>query len=272
MSPKVDGSVPAALPPASCQAIIYRDLPGGIPPPAGGPFWGDVCGKTLRRVPRPKGGFRHLRGVKVSWGGICIAYGPAWLIIKDGSRGLAARRSAEAVRPGGRTLRPRGLAPRPKPEAARPGGRGLRPRGLADRRDPEAARPRLTASRPHSPAKPRGCEAAPYGLTASPWGVAGTRGLEAVRRGLVASGFRRAARPQGCKARPPGLAASGFRRGARPRGRKVRPPGLAASGLRRVARPREPSLIMTHADPNAIHMPPNDTLAPPAHGGIPPRP
>ena len=69
MSPKVDGSVPAALPPASCQAIIYRDLPGGIPPLAGGPFWGDVCGKTLRRVPRPKGGIPPCAGgAKVSWG------------------------------------------------------------------------------------------------------------------------------------------------------------------------------------------------------------
>ena len=68
MSPKVDGSVPAALPPASCQAIIYRDLPGGIPPLAGGPFWGDVCGKTLRRVPRPKGGIPPFAGAKVSWG------------------------------------------------------------------------------------------------------------------------------------------------------------------------------------------------------------
>ena len=166
------------------------------------PGWRPGLGGCLRQNPAScspaEGGDSAIcEGGPRCHGGICIAYGPAWVIIKDGSRGLAARRSAEAARPGGRTLRPRGLAPRPKPEAARPGGRGLRPRGLADRRDPEAARPRLTASRPHSPAKPRGREAAPYGLTASPWGVAGTRGLEAVRRGLVASGFRRreAARP-----------------------------------------------------------------------------
>ena len=160
MSPKVNGSVPAALPPASCQAIIYRDLPGGIPPRPAARFGWMSAAKPCVVFPGRRGGFRHLRGGQGVMGGICITYGPAWVIIKDGSRGLAARRSAEAARPGGRTLRPRGLAPRPKPKAARPGGRGLRPRGLADRRNPEAARPRLTASRPHSPAKPRGREAA----------------------------------------------------------------------------------------------------------------
>ena len=69
MSPKVDGSVPAALPPASCQAIIYRDLPGGIPPRPAARLGGMSAAKPCVVFPGRRGGESAIcGGGKVSWG------------------------------------------------------------------------------------------------------------------------------------------------------------------------------------------------------------